>query len=708
MGESIMREQIALRNGFVSVQSVNNNINRAPNHLTIVMTVQAELMKLGFMLSDTAIQTLNLFGTTDDVVKFYESVVPYIKEMIGAKKNYKPFYVNFPQQVMEMSDVELFFNAVLHYWSGGKWEPAQELKARGIKFEKTTFTMLDVKIGDDPFREIANNLATFSKPLDKQKLDDLIWIARNISNVEVGKITVKETLCELAAAGLNVKITSPTDVLRIATRLSGGEISLPAIPKPNRISSGWRTLAAKREAEIRRQTFKFSKFNRPQRKCLLGMLESLKTVDPSEMQPYLGRWIRLGEILHPGEYASKFPKTAAAFNALRNQKKVKVRTFAGKVDVAFTKSMEEGVKLLKTRPGEFARRLDALVRQFDTDVLPHFEEVVDKVSGKVIFEMFDHFEGRLQNKQRSVMLKGHGAKMQTLKTLPALPKKTVTSIQRIIMNSMMKRFESLPKMGKVFIDEGLKLQPVPFSMQSSADGLAVNARGTRFPIGDHVNTLRAFVHWNGDSKPIDIDLAAGFFTSDFTEKGDISFYSLSNRAIKACHSGDIRHRSGPCAEYIDINIESALVAGIRYVIFNVYNYDGTSLKNVDECLFGVMERSHPNSNEIFDPMTVASASKVQANSNSASPVAFDLQNRQWIWVDLEHDSRGIPCLAHDATTRKQFEALLGGSKMSVYDLLLLHVQARGGDLVDSQDQAEEVFTRETFADYTKLAPFMAV
>jgi hypothetical protein len=38
----------------------------------------------------------------------------------------------------------------------------------------------------------------------------------------------------------------------------------------------------------------------------------------------------------------------------------------------------------------------------------------------------------------------------------------------------------------------------------------------------------------------------------------------------------------------------------------------------------------------------------------------------------------------------------------------MHVQARGGELVDSSEQATEVFTRETFQDYTKLAPFMAV
>jgi hypothetical protein len=705
-----MREQIALRNGFVCLSTdflSGKTPKQTPDHVQVIQSTQAELMKLGYMLSPAAVDSLNQ-SSTESVIKFHDKVIAYLLEMLGAKKSYKPFYVNFPTQVMEMSIIELYMNAIVHYWSDGLWEPAQELNARGVKFEHTSFKILKPVAGDDWLREIAVNLASFPKPLDKQKLADLIWIAHNIKNVEVGKITVRETLCELAAAGIDVKISTPTDLLRVATRLSGGDVSLPVIPRPNRIPGGWRTAAKKREAEVMRAACKFKKFNRAQRKFLLGMLESLPIVDPSEMQVHLGRWLRLGEILHPGEYANKFPKAFAAFNAIRNQQETKVRTFAGKVEIGLMKSMKDGVEVLKTRPGEFARRLDSLVRTYGDTVLPHFESVADRVSSKVIFEMFDHFEGRLKEKTRSVMLKGHGAKMSVLEPLPALPKKTVAEIQRIVLNTMKKKFAKMPEMDKVFISEELKMQPVPFSMQSSSDGLSVQARGTRFKFNENANTLRGFVHWDGTNKPIDIDLSAAFLDENFVQKGVISYYSLTNSELRACHSGDVRHRRGSCAEYIDVPLADAIKCGVRYVIFNLYNYDRTSFNSVPECTFGVMERKHPSSNEIFEPQTIANAIKVQANSNVATPIAFDLLLNQWIWIDLEHSANGIPNLATDKTTIEQFKAILGGSKLSVYDLLLLHVEARGGELVSDPSMADEVFTAESFSDYSKLTPYMAV
>jgi hypothetical protein len=701
------RELIALRNGFVQIPEASGEIE--PNHIQVVMSTQAELMKLGYMLSGSAVDALNDTGTSQ-VIKFHERAIGYLKKMLGVG-NYRPFYVNFPQQVMDMSDVELFVNAVMHYWSNGTWEPEQKFADRKIKFENVNFKMLEPVSGDEWIRKIAYDLASFTKPLDSQRLEELIWIAKNVPNVEVCYISVKETLCALGAQGVAVKITSPIDVLRIATGLSGGDIALPGLPKPNAIEVGngyrsWTAAERKREAEVARETFKFKKFTRAQRKYLLNMLENLKTIDMQEMARHLGRWIRLGEILHPGEFSTKFPKAFAAFNQLRNEK---VRTFAGNVDLAFKSSAEEGLAFLKTRPGEFARRLDSLVRQYDTLVLPYFADVADKVSGKVVFEMFDHFEGRRKSSTRAVMIKGSGAKLQTLEELPALPVATVNKIQTIVLNSLKKRFAKLGSMGKVYIDEGLKNIPVPFSMQSSAEGASTYTRGTRVPFREDAKVLRGYCHWYDENGGIDIDLAAGFYSADFKNLGEIAYYALNNPSIGACHSGDIRHRRGHCAEYVDVPIKDAIKAGVRYVIFTAYNFNNNSIGSVPQCTFGVMEREFAKANEIFDAKTVTNAVKLEAKSNSVFPVAFDLERKQWIWMDLEHDQgRGLPNLASDTTAKKQFEAILNASKLSIYDLLKLHVEARGGELT-TVEQAGLTFLESDFrTSYTKLTPFLAV
>lgn len=702
-----MRELIALRHNFLYVADQGKQ-NPAP--LELVMTLTAELLKLGYIPEREAVQALLNSGESS-VIKLHDRVLTQLRKLLGADRKYAPIYKNFPTEVMEMSTSELFWNAIVHYWSGGTWEPTSELKDRGIKYEAVQFKTLKLATGDAWLREIAEDLAAFPKPLDEKRVNELVWITEHLPNLELPNITVKETLCLLGAKGFNVKVTNPTDVLRIATHLSGGDISLPGIPKPNAIEAdNYRARSRKAEAVEARKAFEFKKFTRPQRKYLLGLLESLKSVDAAELQRYLGRWKRLGEILHPGEYVKQFPKTAAAFHAIRNQRDEKVRTYAGRVDLAFKQGLVEGLAVLQERPGEFARRLDALLRKNSADVvLTSFAAVIDKVSSKVTFELFDHFEARRKDSSRMVMLKGSGSKAKVLEPVPALSSKVVDAAQAMIMGSLSRRMAKLPKLGKVYIDEALGNMPVPYSMQSSSEGVSTYVRGTRVPFKPNAHTLRGFVHWYDENGYIDIDLAGSFYDENFKELGQISFYQLSNRALGACHSGDVRHRKGDCAEYIDVPVGQAVAAGVRYVMFTAYNYNGSSLASVPGATFGVMEREHPNSNEIFDSKTVTNTSKLTTPTSCSSPVVFDLQTREWIWLDIARDTGGVPALYADPAALTQLKAMLNGCKLSVADLLMMHVEARGGELVDTAEEADVAFKGSDFVtNYTKLAPYIAL
>src|SRR5271157_3281459 len=126
---------IALKKGFIYIPDSEERI--FDNGL-LVNTVQAELMQLGFMFSKKAYKELKWYSE-DFIISYYNEIIPYLKQSIGASKNYCPFYVNFPTQVMDMSIEELFINAILHYWSDGEIEPLQELKERGLAFEHTEY-----------------------------------------------------------------------------------------------------------------------------------------------------------------------------------------------------------------------------------------------------------------------------------------------------------------------------------------------------------------------------------------------------------------------------------------------------------------------------------------------------------------------------------------------------------------------------------------
>ena len=148
----------------------------------------------------------------------------------------------------------------------------------------------------------------------------------------------------------------------------------------------------------------------------------------------------------------------------------------------FKKDLESGLKKLSERPGEFFRRIDALVRKNTNQIdkiLTYIKSVGTKVSNKVLFETYEHF-GKRANKSdfRSITLSGSRSNF-SLPTLEMLSEYTVKSIQRSIKDSLKMKFKELPKMSNVWIDEELKNIPMPKNMRSVSSSLVPIIRGER-------------------------------------------------------------------------------------------------------------------------------------------------------------------------------------------------------------------------------------
>lgn len=459
-----MRNTIAIDRGLILVPPVVGDGN---DNTLLTASLQAELMNLGFVMERPAFEAARV-AARDWLVPYHQEVVPHLRKRLGADRAYAPFYVNFPAQVMATSHLELFVNAVVHYWSNGTWEPPQVLRDRGFAFENVKFKPVRLGTDEDLKREFTK-LVSINQSLTEQDKSTLAWMIDTYGKEGLTLPTVvpfKETLCLLAAKGLDVPIKTPTDVLRVAVYLSGGDVSLPGVLKPTMKETRpgvqqW-YLDHMRKAQLAaREKFKFKKFSRPQRRLLLGLLEqsgSSVAAMTAEMQRHLGRWLRLGEVLHVGEHAARYPRAAEAFGILRNQRKgKKVRTYAARVDLAFAADWRTGVDLLATRPGEFARRLDWMLRSFDpAHVLAAFERVAPDVSAKVLFELNDHFAARAKaGVPRAVMLKGKRAKTKTLAPLPPMDADLVQRVGNTIRGVMLRRIAALPPLGRVWVDPRL-------------------------------------------------------------------------------------------------------------------------------------------------------------------------------------------------------------------------------------------------------------
>lgn len=688
---SLTRNIVALRKGLVLASSgvASNEVFAA--------SLQAELMQLGFILDKEAFQAVSS-SSSDWIKAYFSESISYLRKKLGADRSYTPFYRNFPKQVMEMSHFDLFINAIVHYWSGGTWEPPQELKERGIHFENTDFKV--IRLGDESeFKNLFSKIVSINQSLTEEDKSIVAWFIDNYGAENLPlpvSIPFKETLCILAAKQMNVPVTDVTDVLRVAVYLSGGDLSLPSTdPEP------------------------FRNFKRSERRFLMELL-SRTNLSTSDMQRKAGRWIRLGEKLHPGEFANKYPKVVEAFRQVREQPvgdasvftgkgREKLRTFNGSVDLAFARSFRSGIDVLATRPGEFARRVDWMLRTEPREadhILSTFHHIGGKISSKVLFEMHAHFERRLKaDAPRTIRLKSKRAKMKVLPSLPALPVDMVEAVQETVMAVLTERVAKQPKLGKVWIDERLKDVPVPFSMRSINAGVKTYVRGTRIPFRADAEVIRPFIHWFDEEGNEDLDLSAGLYDENLVSVAHISWTCL--KELGCCHSGDIRQRKGPCAEYVDIPVKKVLERGVRYALIQVYNYQQRPMHTLKDCVFGLMERENAVANEIFVPKTISNCIGLANEGNSVTVCIIDLLKHEYIWADTESDS--LPTLESSRGVNGNILVdLIKGSKMSVYDLLLLHAKGRGQQVKTAAEADVKFVWEEMVTDYAKVAQYMTI
>jgi hypothetical protein len=661
-----------------------------------VATVQSHLMQWGYMLDEDSFFALSK-SDLSFIQKFNDEVITHLKNVMGGRHNYQPLYKNFPQEVMVMSDFELYMNAIMHYWSNGQWEPSTHTYEKEIKFEKIKYNL--IKYGtSERFSQIFTDLVSLNTSLAPQDLEIVKWfVTNNETLIFPNTIPFKENLCTLAAMGIEgLPVKTPTDVLRIAVHLSGGDISLPKVPKKGEKFNKWSSI------EKSRDKFKFKKFSRKERKYILGLLENTNC-DPKEMVLKDQRWIRLGEILHPGEYKKQFPKSFDSFNKIRNEK---VKSWFSLVNEGFEKGLENGLRVLSQRPGEFARRIDWLVRTYPKDIeltMKYFGDAVKGTSNKVLFEVYTHFENRIEEQtSRSIMIKG-SRKRTELPLLPAIPKDIVETIHSKLFETLRDKFSIMDSLGNCWIDEELKKIPLPTNMRSMNFSTKPIIRGQRVPLDNpDAKVIRPFVHWMDKHGSEDLDLSVTFVGDKISEV--LSFSNL--RVGESVHSGDVRHRQGPCAEYIDIDIEDAINHGFKYVVIDVRNFNGRSLSSV-ETSFGIMEREYPESNKTWLPETISNCQSLESESTNILIAIIDLETKEYIMLDI--DSDGFVTARGDIkNTLKVIQQYSELPKVSVYDLILLHVEGRGKQ-VTLDENVDTHFKYEDFCySYETTGKLMGV
>lgn len=658
----------------ISENTIDNDNRRA------ALSVNAEMMQLGFVMSQglfniLATHPLGVIATVRD------RTLTALQKIVGDDVHYSPMYPNFPKQVMEASDYELFINAIVHYWSGGLLRPHYEKLPRKFRFEHTKFEVVDV-IDIPGIQNIFTTILASSDSVTDYDKQVVQYFIRNYKDpIYPDTIPFKENLCfvagELIRKGkvdhLPRILTNSTDVLRVLTHLSDGDISLA-------------------------ENTRFKSQPRRIRKALTMALHNV--IKEEDIHRHKNKWIKAAHCLHVGEYSQRVYDVMAKF---RNNEHI--RTFYGTMQEHFDNHNHIAASsLLKTRPGEMARRLDVLLRGQNKEkasvILKDFKDVVGDVNTKLLSQVYGHFKGRDFRKNRVVIPKGNDAKAYVIdKPKGKMYSQVNPVLQSVIRTALRERFAELAPLGKCYIDPDLAGCPVPSQMRSASEGKVVVPRGTRLPIGDK-GTLRLFIYWKGR----DIDLSASFYNEDFTQNESVSFSRMRSSGVGAYHSGDITYAPDGDSEFIDIDLESAANKW-RYVAMQVNVFSGPSFADHEICYAGWMTRDYPGSNEIYDPKTVQQKIDVTANARYNVPVLFDLETRQIIWTDMNlRGTRQYQTAMGNAPSIGQLmEAMIGvQNKMSLHELFYLHAVSRG-EIVDDPEEADVVFGFER--EENSVTPF---
>jgi hypothetical protein len=652
-----------------------------PDHY--VQTLLENIKSLGFTFSAPLAERVAT-QSLDALEAFYNVLVPALRTQVGAHVAYAPMYPNFPKQVMEASKAALLTNAWLHYLGdtiGMRILPEYEKEERAPLEGVPPLKIIDLGTLED-FEGIFKDLAGAKASTSNYDKQNLMWFVSHYQNdIErllpevmphkenmafVGALLLLYTT--LADRLLTRHVKTATDVLRLVAAYFNGDVSLA-------------------------EKTKYHTLSRPRRKMLLHLLEQ-STCSLDDMVKYRERWKRLGEKLHPSEYAQQFPRRAQAFGVLRNDDHY--RTFYSKVELAIKQQdVPAATALLATRPGELARRLDHLLRSAVNaqDVIHAFGAVADRVSTPVLLQVLTHFQHRLTpNALRVFFPKGEVSKAFAIPyNLPELEPEVCQAVTQVCRKYLVDRFRKLPPLGKVFLDEALHDFTVPFTLRSASKALRTVSRGSKLPLPQG-NIIRFFIWWREGKSRADIDLSAVAITRDHALVDQLAYYNLTT--LGGYHSGDITSAPDGASEFIDIDISKLLEKNARYIIMCLNAYTEQPFCDLPECFAGVMVRKEANSGEIYDPRTVENKADITANARGCIPMIIDLEDGNILWTDLSLTR--IPNFkANNAATNMPAMMVLTRAmtslvKTSLHDLFSLHLEARGERVLE-KEKADTIF-----------------
>ncbi|MDJ1497192.1 hypothetical protein QNI19_29910 [Cytophagaceae bacterium DM2B3-1] len=723
---------VSLRQKAIFIPNVENTtINKTLRGTTSVLV--ANLGKLGYGISEPLLHALN--QTTP---AFQANLLEKFREVMGVNKNWTPLVKGWDTPTGETATDHIITFFVNVFEGRGTTLPCGHIipantfpleRYNGCPFCGTPFEfgkiesygqgsklkMLELWT-EKELKNFFKDLLTSKTALDATQIDSLKILLKELPLPEVS-IGMKETLMTVIDICIEQNqpekaqalFTSPTDILRYLWYKHTGFLQIIE-PKTiiqrhkNNNRHSMPLLGNSAKAKLTAKDALKLKYSRKTSSMVAHWLNNLP-MDAEKMcemmHPKRGMWVRFIRALRLAEYSKRagFEKLKEMMDLFYNKV---YEVWQGRVNqFRLRMDQENTLKLLKQRPGLFARSLFANMLWFGSEpVVEAFAEVIDKVPARLVFTLNMYAENYF-TKGFNRVVKPLGGISKNIPANALLPlynddqlDEMKSAVADLCLVAMEKRFAAQETKSKtIYIDPILFKMPVSIGDRSdNVQDLPSALMGTRFPIeGD---TVRLFMQW-GTGLPaqhMDMDLSCHIAFASRME-----FCSYSSLVATGCkHSGDIRSIPNQIgtAEYIEINVNELRKAQAQYVTFTCNAYSNGSI--TPNLVIGWMNTRFPmkiseQTGVAYDPSCVQH--QVRVTNSLAKGMVFgvlDVEAKEVIWLEMPFGGQVVQGL-----DTRNIESMLKklDSKLSVGNLLSIKANAQNLQVLETPE-ADEVYTQQ--------------
>jgi hypothetical protein len=727
-------KELLKRRSSLSIQKGKGNLNRF-----LLLAIQEEVAQMGYTLSGELLSVVKTLSE-DDFLSLKNNLHAALKELKGGHKSYPILYKEYPFHSTIKESNPNFYARLLEFAQIAGKNDNMDLKVMDCghviditnssekdalscpvcqsglldsssEMQKTNLPQLDqitpLKIinlaQDEEIFTVVKNLLGGKSSLSDSDRDFIIEFTKKELNGEYVKIlpenfSMKEQMAFITVLmieqnhdidTIKTHYKTATDVLRLATGLAGGDVSLTG------------------------ERVRF-KLKNAQRVLLVSLIDAIES-PLEDMKRRRQSFLHLGKILHVGKYAKRFPAAVQAFDVLRNNEKsiVSFNTTTEVLASAIISGEEKINQLadhLSSRPGEYIRKLDFLLRNSsDTEyVISKLESAVKVAATPLLLNEQAYIKSRTEKSTfRCFIPKGNESDIYFIDgdDRDVISQEDVDAVFAVISRELATRFTSGDSLGKVFIDPSLKSVLVPLSQRNASDASEQLVRGSRIKIQTDAGMLRFFQYWKAD---VDLDLTVFAFSDDWSSKGHVSY--SKTKTSWAVHSGDILRAPNGAAECVDVNVEKCRAQGIRYLSMFVNVFSGESFSEMS-AFAGVMERKDDKTGEMFEASSVLQKFNLTGSKNAITPIIFDIQTMEMIWVDMSHGSFGRGYNAdHALPGSGNVSAMimsLVDTKPNMFDLFNQHALSRAESVVYEREEGVVYDKEFNLSDAMKIDDIIA-